>query len=521
MCLQLKISLLQLLEVLAVISVSLVASLLLVITIFFSLRQRYSLGETMLSPLFYFAVLWWLAFPLHAYLLDAAWVDTQQPVAVSQRDLAAAVWLSVACMLLVWRGAATGSERLRSDVSQMQRQEKIGWMSFMMALLISLALIFLCQIVIQFGSLSPFVGNQQNLSRVGSGPLFMLSELFIFGLIAIIPAIVQPHARWSSRLPLLVLFVLGLILAVFMGIALTSRRIMVLPLFALALAWLFMQARVSRTLSTMLLLVTFLAVPSLQQFRYMFAPAVFDVTASVDSEASDQVSAKTTAAYCRFFNDRPIPQRAVVILDDFGKERSPAEFQRNVAASFCDGQYKAWFSLQTLATSYGLVDHLATFLDKATPMEIIAGVDQGRAWLFNAGLALIPRAIWTDKPMHYGSVAEQKWLYPGMYANDQVTTALPPSFILDFMFGFGVLSLVALCYGLGRLLHWTHRVLLEEKQVHNHARFAFGLFIMSYMFNIVRGGTGFLQLVLYMAVILVLMYGGSQLKYFFFMRKRA
>ena len=191
-----------------------------------------------------------------------------------------------------------------------------------------------------------------------------------------------------------------------------------------------------------------------------------------------------------------------------------SDFEARIAAKICDTEnYAGYYFIQTIASSYGLSDHLAQFFHKATVKEIISGVDHGLAWIYNMGLAFVPRAIWQSKPLHYGSVAEQKWLYPDMYGDKTVTTTLPPSFIVDFMFGFGLLSLFPLCFVLGRFLNWVHLQLIFGLKGGRRLNFAFALFVMAYLFNMVRGGTSFLQLIIYMAVILVLMYGFRRLVY--------
>lgn len=480
----------------------LICSLFLVSAIFWDLKRRVATGVVLLSPILYFAVLWWLAFPFHAYLLSAGLVDTQQQVVLSQRSLLFSVVTSMLCLLLVWWGARStprGVQNVEGLTTKLNNGSPMR-VGLVIALLIALAIAFLGQTVLNNGEWAPFVGNEQNESRVGSGPLFMMSELFIYGLIAATPAVLKADWRLKGVWFLIVIYGAGLTLAVGMGIALTSRRVIALPFFALALGWMFTRRQVSMALATSLMAATFFAAPALQSIRYALTPTAIPTLAP-------------TASHCKYLGTRPIPQRAVTILDQTGREREISNLEEKTATLLCASEhYSTYFFLQTIATSYGLSDHLATYFSKATITEIAFGVDHGQAWVYNAMLGLIPRAIWSEKPLHYGSVAEQKWLYPEMYKDNPITMTLPPSFVVDFLFGFGGLVAAVMSYWLGRFLGWTHSLLLLGGQEHHSAHFAFGLFTMAYLFNLVRGGTGFVQLVIMMLLVLVMMYGSGSVR---------
>jgi len=476
--------------------------------IYFDLKNRLSVGDAILSPMLYFAGLWFLAFPLHAWLLYQGWVDTQQHVVLTEGALTAAVLLSLFSLLVVYFGMRTGrSFQLEPSFKSESPGVKPGRVSSVLMVLMVLVVIFMSQTVFQQGTFTPFIGNEQNESRVGNGPLFMLSELFIYGLIAAIPALLTSGQRKGQWRLLLLIFAVGLVFAIFMGIALTSRRVIVLPLFALALAWLYIYPKhpqVRAVLGATLLASTVFAAPALQVVRYVATPQT-PIERSIDE--------RSIADYCRWAERTPIPQKAVTILDTRGAERSISGMSASVTTKLCDeSNYGIYLSVQIVASSYGLVDHLATFLHKAAPSELIVGVDHGIAWSYNMALALVPRAIWPDKPLHYGSVAIQKWLYPEMYEDKPVTMTLPPSFVVDFLYGFGLLSLLILCFGLGRLLVLAHVWLLCGLQPGDHIRFIAGLFLMAYMFNLVRGGTGFVQALIPMLAVMLIMYGGKAMR---------
>ncbi len=483
--------------------------------ILYDLEKKNSLGDTILSPIFYFSCLWFLAFPLHAWLLYQGWVDTQQHVVLTEKALANAVWVSLLSLLVVYAGVRTGRS-FQSEPSFEFRQPNLkqGRVSLVIVVLILLAVIFLKQTVFEHGTFKPFIGNEQNESRVGSGPLFVLSELFNYGLIAATPVLLTS----GQRRVLLLIFVVGVVLAFYMGIVLTSRRVIVLPLFVLTLAWLYIyrkHPRVRVVLGAALLASTVFSVPALQYMRYIATPQVRMEKSIVDDSTPQIQMERSIADYCRWIDRTPTTQKAVTILDAKGAERTISGISASVATRLCDkSSFIIYTSTQNIASSYGLFDHLATFLNKATPLELIVGVDHGIAWSYNVALALVPRAIWQDKPMHYGSVAIQKWLYPGMYDVNLVTTTLPPSFAVDFLYGFGLPSLLILCFALGRLLALAHVWLLSGPQPGNNIRFVVGLCLMAYMFNIVRSGTGIVQALIPMLAILLLIYGRDGLREF-------
>lgn len=497
---------------------SLVLSILFIGVLFFDLSRRMSFGRAILSPIFYFSCLWFMAFPLHACLLFYGWVDTQQKVVIHQGDMIAAVWLSLASLFVVYCGTRTARVPMatQSFVDNKVDNRRLCIVSAAIAALIVLAIIFLSQIASERGVLLAFSGNEQNEARVGSGPLFMLAELFIYGLIGAVAALLSADRRKGFWVLLLIIFAAGLILAAYMGIVLTSRRIIVLPLFALALAWLYTYCKRPRlciVLGVSLLAGTIIATPALNSLRYVAAPPPI--------EARGGNAASVVIGHCRWVGHTPVPQQAVTILDANGKERMLSGFSAHVAMKFCDQPLPGvYLFTQAIASSYGLVDHLATFLHKARLSEILGGVDHGVAWSYNVVLALVPRAIWEEKPLHYGSVAIQKWLYPEMYKDNPVTMTLPPSFIVDFLYGFGLPSLLALCFTLGRFLDMCHVWLISGLQNRKYTRFIIGLFVMSCMFNVVRGGTGFIQSIIIMISISAFMYCDEEIRNFFIRVRR-
>ncbi|WP_331864933.1 hypothetical protein [Thiomicrospira sp.] len=495
------------------IHLGLILATLAVMGIYISLKKYDNFNSIAISPVFYFALLWWLAFPLHAYLIYQGWVDTQQQVVVTSADIIIALWLSLLSMGVVYWGAVAGLRKNVRHVNNACNAGSIERVLIVELMLIILAFYFLARTVFDSGEFIPFVGNDQNENRVGNGPFYLLSELFIYGLIASTPLIFASTRLNPRRLLFLGVIAVGIMLAVYMGIVLNSRRFIVFPLFVLVLAWLYLSGMKYRKLAALVIIGTILSAPFLQALRYSLTPTEAPEQAlENESFVDDQLQYKPEdyANYCRYIYNHPSPQLQVLVTDRDGLERRLPHAAASVAGYLCEPgstRYASYSFIQNIASSFGGIDHLATFIHKSTLIEKIIGVDQGTAWSYNLLLATIPRSIWEEKPLHYGSVAIQKWLYPHMYENSDITMTLPPYFIVDFMFGFGFLSLLVLSYGLGRILAWSHLVLASALLSQNMLRFIFALFVMAYMFNLVRAGTGIIQPFLPILVVIMLMYG--------------
>ena len=423
-----------------------------------------------------------------------------------------AILLSMGVMHVVYWGARTArlSRTRQSNTTEITGKKEYFRATIVLVVLYTLGYVFLVHTVFKSGYFAPFVGNQQNELRVGNGPLFMFSELFVYGLISAIPLLFAPRGerrRWEFFI-FLTVYIFGISLAVFMGIAITSRRVMIIILFSIIIAWLWispMSKSVRISLSVILIISTILGAPVLQSMRYILTPNT--LTPKTDNHDGSVVN-KNIPSYCKLTRGGAVPQKNITILDDNGEERLLTDFDVSVAKKLCKrSNQNFYFFLQTIASSYGLIDHITTFLQKMEPLELLFGVDYGTAWGYNIILAQVPRDIWQEKPLHYGSVAIQKWLYPGMYKEHAVTMTLPPSFIVDFLYGFGMFSLLFLSFGLGRLLAWVQAGLQGGIRSNNRITFVFSLFIMANMFNIVRGGTGFLQTLFPMMFVFILIYG--------------
>ena len=465
---------------------------------FYRMQENTGLSTVIVSPIFYFSVLWFVAFPLHAYLLNSGWVDTQQTVVFTQQNLFVAVIVSMLALYLVWLGARPKyqNNHLVGVKLTTTLKEVTPRMILVVSVLMGLALLFLKVVFFSDGSWSPFVSNEQNEARVGKGPLFFLSELFLLGLIGVLPFILRFEFRSKNWIILVSVFILGFALSIIMGIALTSRRVIVVLLFALILGWIYRKPNGKSVLAMFLIVTTFVAAPFLQHLRYMMVATTYE----------------TQTSFCGIQEGQLTPQRSIVILNKDGELRRLSDTDNRIVRWLCGPSgYRSYLYIQNIASSFGLIDHLATYLSKASTKEILLGVDYGEAWSYNAILGWIPRVIWKDKPLQYGSVAVQKWLYPDLYKNTKVTFTLPPSFIVDFLFGFGIFVAGIILFWFGRFLSFVHELLLYRNDKFP-VGFAFGIFVMCFLFNFIRAGTGMIPGVSTMIIVLVLMHGFASVR---------
>ncbi|RMH34353.1 MAG: hypothetical protein D6690_10740 [Nitrospirae bacterium] len=161
--------------------------------------------------------------------------------------------------------------------------------------------------------------------------------------------------------------------------------------------------------------------------------------------------------------------------------------------------------MQSLASSFEGAEHLARYIELGGTKSILWGVDMGQSWLFNAGLALLPRQLWPSKPVDAGSVAQQCWLWPGSCpATRRDVAYLPPGFAVDFLFGFGVLGAMVLALATGWFLGVIHRNMWYGASPWS---ISVSLLTYVYLFNLVRGGTAFLQMLIIMVVLSTMTWG--------------
>jgi hypothetical protein len=131
------------------------------------------------------------------------------------------------------------------------------------------------------------------------------------------------------------------------------------------------------------------------------------------------------------------------------------------------------------------------------------GIDQGKSWAYNTFLGLVPRAVWPDKPIAYGSVKQQEYIYPEWFESGHSKGAIiPVSFAVDFLFGFGVAGAVVLSLLAGAALGVLQRRLWDQSA--EAVVVALSLYSYVFLFNFVRGGTGIAQGVVMLLIVFLI-----------------
>ena len=112
------------------------------------------------------------------------------------------------------------------------------------------------------------------------------------------------------------------------------------------------------------------------------------------------------------------------------------------------------FFITSITSTFEGIEHLANYLSTASFKQILFGVDQGLSWLFNLGLAIIPRFLWQSKPYLYGSVAQQEFIYPFMYESGPGQSTLPTGIVVNSMFGFGIFLIIIFAFIYSRIFFY-------------------------------------------------------------------
>ncbi len=451
------------------ISFLLIIGLILVIAIFLAARRLYGPVEGVLSPLFYFSCLWFVSFPLRAFLIDEGLVRTQVYGGWSREQLAAGLILATIYLTAVCAGALTYKDRYRPE----SNRDRGFWPSAAPAVttLFSAiaAIIFYFDFVVEGSGIRYYSGSSLIEARLGKGPYFLFSEAFSLCAIAYAATWIKRRNPRVTGIDIAVLLALA-VAAVLIGTGLHTRRTIAILVFAVAMVF-FLRHRRAQALAIAVLLGSFLAMPTLDQLRYTCWSCALNITTM---RVEGWISASSEA---------------------------PANARVDARPDLVDASPE----LTAFSSSFEGTDHLATFLKTATWSQILWGVDHGEAWLHNSGLNLIPRTIWHKKPVISGSLAEQAFLYPNTIVDLMPSVALPPSFAVDFIFGFGVFFGLVLCFLMGRLLHVLCTDLWSRDS--SPAGCAFALYVFIYMFNAVRGGTAMISGLLLMTLVLILFFG--------------
>ncbi len=415
------------------------------------------------SHFWYFTLIWLVAFPLKALAIDSGFISTAARRALSSDDLTAALCLS----FLLWVAVYIGNFWLRRrysgpsgfDASELPRfwANRITVVLFL-SVAISLPMGLWARVQ-NFGS------NDYFSYRLGSGHLFLLAELIPLAVMATAIPALTAHFNLRSTKVMLLSFGLGVLASIPLTTMLASRRIVAACLLSAVVAF---ALRVPRFRWLVMLGVpgtVFGSIP-LQAFRY----------ARVPDHALDYDFLGKTQAF-------------------FGLMRDIFRNQVNATGSV----------FKSLFDSFEGIEHVAVLIKSASWQQLAFGVDHGLSWLFNTGLSLFPRALWSAKPVIYGNNAQQYFLYPEWFRDGLMLVAMPPSFVVDFVFGFGILGAVILAVMLGRVLRISENYLANPAA--GLVQRALALFLFINVFNIVRSGTSIVQSLILYGIVVLIVYG--------------
>jgi hypothetical protein len=397
--------------------------------------RRSGLTRASLSHFWYFTGIWLVSFPLRALAIQHDLADLQAERRFSRVDLSAGVLLAVVLLVTTYAGYHSGR---RVPPARTDRHETCGELRglWTVAASIALAVVFLAASIL--AGFAGFRGHELNNARIGAGPFFLLGEFFVFAAVAYLGAFGFRAGRRRFAWAETILLALVLALAFVMTLLLHSRRLLATILFALVTVY--AVRRRAGWVAVAAVLGSFALAPVLQALRYVDLQALLETGELASLERSE-------------------PLRG-------------ARYWTNSIGSTFEG-----------------ADHVATYLQVGGWKEVVLGVDGGRAWAYNLGLTLVPRAFWRGKPILNGSLEEQRFLYPEMFPDGTLTTTLPPTFVVDFLFGGGLLPGLALAFLLGRALALWDRDLWDP--LAPPAARAMALFAFVGMYNIVRSGTAF------------------------------
>ncbi len=413
-------------------------------------RKHRSVGDLWVSPFWYFTLLWVLAFPLRAWLLGSGAIVTQSQRTFDADELAVALGLAI----VVWAAVWTGYARARpSCPPASEAPPGIIW-PCILVIALSIAGIAVTPTIMDGSQGAP--GHGYFAARMSKGWLFLIPELPTVALTAAAPLFVGRTLRGFPAL-LAAVTVASVVVLAFLLLPYLSTRRHIALLAMVAIMTVALGAPRRWKLAAVAVLGTILGTPLL------------DI-------------ARTFAGYAV---GKSLADAAVLTLVNFvtGAERMAYQF----------------------SSTFEGVDHMARLWQVATPSMLLTGIDHGTSWLFNAGLSLLPRAVWPSKPVSNGNIAQQEFLYPELFQSHVPQVAQPPGLVVDYLFGFGLPGALVLALMTGWLLKRLGTLLVDPTAP--AAARAIALFSFVNMFNLVRGGTGFLNGLVIFLLVTVLMYG--------------
>ena len=415
--------------------------------------RRRGWGRIAISPFWYLTLLWLVSFPVRAWLLGFGITTTQSKVDFTADELGWGLMLGLGLWAVMWLGY-----RRPQAASRAALPPPPAWWPG--SVLLTLAAAGLVVLTLGFhGTVMDMPGKAYFASRAGNGWFYLIPELAFPALIG--AALAFPHAARP----------LWVVLVIAVALVLT--------------AWLSQMTLVilgtRRNLATMVFLLVVLFALS-RPTRWGFA-----AIATLATLFGSMILAIARIAI-QWANTYEIQQVYHFVVTGLLKR-------------VADQAY-------IFSSSFEGVDHAARLLALASPAQILTGIDHGVSWAFNAGLSLVPRALWPGKPLATGNLAQQEFLYPHLFHGHISQVAQPPSFAVDYMYGFGLPGALVLAFATGWLLRRLG-TLLVAADAPVVAR-ALALFVFVNMFNVVRSGTGFISQIVIFAVLLVIMYGPAR-----------
>lgn len=431
---------------------------LIVVGLFRKDLQKLHPAQVVLSPFWFFSFLFLIAFPLRAYLLNSDLVFSQ----VMQVTLASYFYnptflvYSLIASTVLWLCIYIGRRQVLGPVEVMARKAQPSQTSYRRVggVLIGSGVLAIGALAAISYIFPPIMrgGEEYQLMRKGAGLLWTLPEFFIlavFGYFSWWAVNRTKRWTWFDYGVLAVIIVLSLHIS---GELHTRRIIAAVVMCAIALVVL----RVPKywPLALIGVLSTVLAAPVLEFLRSL---------------------------YTRISRGDVNP------------------FSQAVKEELVDLMLYRWSS------TFEGAGHFGRFLQKSSFQDLLIGVDQGASWLFNFGLAFIPRSIWESKPSIYGGLEQFRWVYPNVVYQGVTDSAVPMSFAVDFSFGFGLVFALFLALVFGRLLGVAERAFWDPRS--NVVDVALSLFIFVYAFNWVRNTTVLVQSIELLSIPLVIMFG--------------
>lgn len=402
----------------------------------------------------YFTLLWVVFFPIRAWLINSDLVERQVKQHLDENILAVALIISFCFWLSSYLGYKSGSISI-IGTPQIYLGNYNVRSKFVYFILFMLAIMSTKGVINMNGQNITFVGNAQNELRTGNGPIFFLTTLYQFAFTLICGEFLHQRRRGIFRNKHLyfLVFILTILLSVFLMHFLQSRRIFAEPIFILFSLYI-LTKRNAKFLAIFVMFATVFAAPILQIFRYI--------------NWSDASKIGVVEYFLQYLGD--VKYLATII-----------------------------------SSSFEGIDHLAAYLQKNEIVTTIMGKDAGIAWSFNVLLSLVPRVLWNEKPEIYGSVEMQYSIYPFFFENGPATITIPVSYIVDFSYGFGVFIGLIFAFLMGRVFKILTEYIWSDNC--NHIALGLSLFVFSNMFNVIRGGSGALQGIVFLALVSVCLYG--------------